>query len=206
MNMVTKQIHIIQRITMVAVARKRELFISRIEILTTRFSNYGIKENRVWRDEHGLNTSCVYGTPVMITHHVMDDAYAFVIEMNNDKNKVEGIGLIRNKVCEQRYRRIHSEPNLNRYSYEGEYRVDVSQIGHHEDDEDDEYYKKLIQTLEVLLFKGKRHSKRSIGISRIPNWIKYNRFDYDFGKALFEMFEKYAGADAGAGLNIEIEI
>jgi hypothetical protein len=206
MNMVTKQIHIIQRIIMVAVARKRELFISRIEILTTRFSNYGIKENRVWRDEHGLNTSCVYGTPVMITHHVMDDAYAFVIEMNNDKNKVEGIGLIRNKVCEQRYRRIHSEPNLNRYSYEGEYRVDVSQIGHHEDDEDDEYYKKLIQTLEVLLFKGKRHSKRSIGISRIPNWIKYNRFDYDFGKALFEMFEKYAGADAGAGLNIEIEI
>ena len=204
--MVTKQIHIIQYITMVAVARKRELFISRIEILTTRFSNYGIKENRVWRDEHGLNTSCVYGTPVMITHHVMDDAYAFVIEMNNDKNKVEGIGLIRNKVCEQRYRRIHSEPNLNRYSYEGEYRVDVSQIGHHEDDEDDEYYKKLIQTLEVLLFKGKRHSKRSIGISRIPNWIKYNRFDYDFGKALFEMFEKYAGADAGAGLNIEIEI
>lgn len=204
--MVTKQIHIIQRIIMVAVARKRELFISRIEILTTRFSNYGIKENRVWRDEHGLNTSCVYGTPVMITHHVMDDAYAFVIEMNNDKNKVEGIGLIRNKVCEQRYRRIHSEPNLNRYSYEGEYRVDVSQIGHHEDDEDDEYYKKLIQTLEVLLFKGKRHSKRSIGISRIPNWIKYNRFDYDFGKALFEMFEKYAGADAGAGLNIEIEI
>ena len=206
MNIVTKQIHIIQRIIMVAVARKRELFISRIEILTTRFSNYGIKENRVWRDEHGLNTSCVYGTPVMITHHVMDDAYAFVIEMNNDKNKVEGIGLIRNKVCEQRYRRIHSDPNLNRYSYEGEYRVDVSQIGHHEDDEDDEYYKKLIQTLEVLLFKGKRHSKRSIGISRIPNWIKYNRFDYDFGKALFEMFEKYAGADAGAGLNIEIEI
>ena len=206
MNIVTKQIHIIQRIIMVAVARKRELFISRIEILTTRFSNYGIKENRVWRDEHGLNTSCVYGTPVMITHHVMDDAYAFVIQMNNDKNKVEGIGLIRNKVCEQRYRRIHSDPNLNRYSYEGEYRVDVSQIGHHEDDEDDEYYKKLIQTLEVLLFKGKRHSKRSIGISRIPNWIKYNRFDYDFGKALFEMFEKYAGADAGAGLNIEIEI
>jgi len=206
MNMVTKQIHIIHRIIMVAVARKRELFISRIEILTTRFSNYGIKENRVWRDEHRLNTSCVYGTPVMITHHVMDDAYAFVIEMNNDKNKVEGIGLIRNKVCEQRYRRIHSDPNLNRYSYEGEYRVDVSQIGHHEDDEDDEYYKKLIQTLEVLLFKGKRHSKRSIGISRIPNWIKYNRFDYDFGKALFEMFEKYAGADAGAGLNIEIEI
>jgi hypothetical protein len=204
--MVTKQIHIIHRIIMVAVARKRELFISRIEILTTRFSNYGIKENRVWRDEHRLNTSCVYGTPVMITHHVMDDAYAFVIEMNNDKNKVEGIGLIRNKVCEQRYRRIHSDPNLNRYSYEGEYRVDVSQIGHHEDDEDDEYYKKLIQTLEVLLFKGKRHSKRSIGISRIPNWIKYNRFDYDFGKALFEMFEKYAGADAGAGLNIEIEI
>ena len=182
---------------MVAMTIKRELFISRIEILTTRFSNYGIKENRVWRAEHGLNSSCVYGTPVMITHHVMDDAYAFVIEMNNDKNQIEGIGLIRNKLCEQRYRRIHSDQNLNRYSYDGEYRVDVSQIG---DSIDDIYYKKLIHALEVLLFKGKRHSKRSIGISRIPNWIKYNRFDYDFVKVIFEMFEKYAK------LNIEIEI
>jgi hypothetical protein len=183
---------------MVAVTRKRELFISRIEIMTTRFSNYGMKENRIWRAENGRDTSCVYGTPVMVTHHVMDDAYAFVIEMNNDKNKIEGVGLIRNKLCEQRYRRIHSEPNLNRYSYEGEYRVDVSQIG--DNTSEDRYYKKLIHTFEVLLFKGKRHSKRSIGISRIPNWIKYNRFDYDFGKALFEMFEKYAK------LNIEIEI
>ena len=183
---------------MVATTRKRELFISRIEILTTRFSNYGMKENCTWREERGLSTSsCVYGTPVMITHHVLDDAYAFVIEMNNDKNKIEGIGLIRNKVCEQRYRKIHSDPNLNRYSYEGEYRVNVSQIG---DNVDDKYYKKLICALEVLLFKGKRHSKRSIGITRIPNWIKYNRFDYNFGKALFEMFEKYAK------LNIEIEI
>lgn len=183
---------------MVAITRKRELFISRIEIMTTRFSNYGIKENRVWREEHTLTASCVYGTPIMITHHVMDDAYAFVIEMNNDKNKIEGVGLIRNKLCEQRYRRIHSEPNLNRYSYQGEYRVDVAQIG--DNTSEDRYYKKLIHTLEVLLFKGKRHSKRSIGISRIPNWIKYNRFDYDFGKALFEMFEKYAN------INIEIEI
>jgi len=183
---------------MVATTRKRELFISRIEILTTRFSNYRMIENRAWREEHGLNaSSCVYGTPVMITHHVLEDAYAFVIEMNNDKNKIEGIGLIRNKVCEQRYRKIHSDPNLNRYSYEGEYRVNVSQIG---DTPDDKYYKKLICALEVLLFKGKRHSKRSIGITRIPNWIKYNRFDYNFGKALFEMFEKYAK------LNIEIEI
>ena len=64
---------------MVVTTRKRELFISRIEILTTRFSNYGVKENRIWRAEHGLETSCVYGTPFMITHHVMDYSYAFVI-------------------------------------------------------------------------------------------------------------------------------
>jgi hypothetical protein len=74
---------------MVAITGNRELFISRIEIFTTRFSNYGIKENRAWRAGNGLDSSCVYGTPVMITHHVMDDAYAFVIEMNNDKNKIE---------------------------------------------------------------------------------------------------------------------
>lgn len=183
--------------------RKKELHISRIEIMTTRFSNYGIKENRIWRDEHGLNTSCIYGAPVVISHHVPDGAYAFVIEMNNDKNKIEGIGMIKNELCEQRYRRIHADPNSNRYSYQGDYRVDVSQLYQNDgnddnDDNDDKYYKKLICALEMLLFKGKRHSKRSIGITRIPNWIKYNRFDYDFGKAIYEMFEKYAK------LNIEI--
>ena len=87
---------------------------------------------------------------------------------------------------------IHSEPNLNRYSYEGEYRVDVSQIG---DTADDKYYKKLIHALEVLLFKGKRHSKRSIGLTRLPGWLMFNVYDYDFGEVIWEMFEKYVKMD-----------
>ena len=47
----------------------------------------------------------------------------------------------------------------------------------------------------MLLFKGAKHSKRSIGITRLPTWLKYNRFDYNFGEAIWEMFEKYAGIE-----------
>jgi hypothetical protein len=27
----------------------------------------------------------------------------------------------------------------------------------------------------------------------LPEWLKYNRFEYNFGEVLWEMFEKYIG-------------
>jgi hypothetical protein len=57
----------------------------------------------------------------------------------------------------------------------------------------DEYHKKVIWVLEMLLFKGAKHSKRSIGVTRLPEWLKYNRFEYNFGEVLWEMFTKYVG-------------
>jgi hypothetical protein len=59
----------------------------------------------------------------------------------------------------------------------------------------DEYHKNVISVLERLLFKGAKHSKRSIGITRLPEWLKYNRFEYNFGEALWEMFVKYVGIE-----------
>jgi hypothetical protein len=59
----------------------------------------------------------------------------------------------------------------------------------------DEYHKKVIWVLEMLLFKGAKHSKRSIGVTRLPEWLKYNRFEYNFGEVLWEMFTKYVGIE-----------
>ena len=167
-------------------SKDAKYYVSGIEIMTTRFSDYGFRENKEWREEKGVN-GCIYGTPKMVSSKVDEGVPMFIIEMNNDRNRIEGIGFVINRSCEDNYkRRIHSSYNLNRYIYEGGYRLGKEQIT-------DEYHKNVIWVLEMLLFKGAKHSKRSIGITRLPDWLKYNKFEYNFGEVLWEMFVKYVG-------------
>jgi hypothetical protein len=169
-------------------SRDAKHYVSRIEIMTTRFSDYGFNENKEWREERGM-AGCIYGTPKMVSSKVWEGVPMFVIEMNNNRNRIEGIGFVRNRSCEDNYkRRIHTNHNLNRYIYEGVYRLDKGQVT-------DEFHKRVIWVLEMLLFKGAKHSKRSIGITRLPEWLKYNRFEYNFGEVLWEMFVRYVGAE-----------
>ena len=50
----------------------------------------------------------------------------------------------------------------------------------------------LIQSLEKLLFKGARHSKRGQGITQLPNWILHGENAIDYVKELKEIVKKYA--------------
>ena len=168
-------------------SKQRNRFIASLEIATTRFSDYTFKENRLWREEREC-TDCIYGTPLMMTSKIETGRPTLVIEMNNNRNRIEGIGFLFNRPCDDNYRRIYSNPNTNRYIYQGRYRLDKSVVT-------DEYYKKVLWTLEMLLFKGAGHSKRSIGITRLPGWLMFNVYDYDFGDVIWEMFEKYIKID-----------
>lgn len=168
-------------------SKQRNRFIASLEIATTRFSDYTFKENRIWREEREYD-GCVYGTPLMMTSKIETGRPTLVIEMNNDRNRIEGIGFLFNRPCDDNYRRIYSNPNTNRYIYQGRYRLDRSAVT-------GEYYKKVLGTLDLLLFKGAGHSKRSIGITRLPAWLMFNTYDYDFGDVIWEMFEKYVKVD-----------
>ena len=42
-------------------------------------------------------------------------------DQNNSKNKIEGIGLIRNRTHVDKYYKIYHEGNYNRYVYKGNY-------------------------------------------------------------------------------------
>lgn len=158
-----------------------------IDITTTRFSEYTFKENKSWRDRNGIS-GCIYGTPVVMSSKIKDGEATFVIEMNNDRNKIEGIGLVINRHAREHYANIHSNRNLSRYVYQGQYRLDAGLVTC-------EYHKKVLWVLEMLLFKGSGHSKRSIGITRLPAWLMFNRFEYDFSMAIKEMFERYMRID-----------
>jgi len=129
-----------------------------ITIVSTRFTTNTLKENRDYRNKKRL--TCVYGSPLEISKRVLYDSLVFVIEMNNDENQIEGIGLIRNHMAIDKYYNIHYDGNYNRYVYKSKFFVGRDTI--------ERYNSKLVAILDYILFKEKTHLKRSSGFTVVP--------------------------------------
>jgi len=152
-------------------------------IATTRFNDQTFDQYISYKNK--INPKgCIYGSPIRIKENIPLESYVYVIEMNNSKNKIQGIGLIENKHHPDKYYRIYDDQDYNRYIYKGKRRLQVSDIK-------DPYYIKVIEVLEQLLFKGERHCKRAQGITELPHWILKNKFEFDFIKCFNNLFNKY---------------
>ena len=134
----------------------------------TRFNNRTWEENQNYRVKHGL-TGCCYGTPVLLQEHIAIGAIIYVIEMNNEKNKIMGIGLIKNHNRSDKRYRIYSDGNYNRFNYQSEYRLDRTELKYNN--------KEFMKCMELILFKGYTHMKRGHGIQLITK-KKYNELKY----------------------------
>ena len=131
---------------------------------TTRFNNETYEENLQWRKKHN-HDGCIYALNKQLPDYIPPTSLVFVIEMNNDINKIMGIGLIRNnKDRKQRIRVYNGNPYYNRYVYHSKQRIEAGNIK----------YKKLLRVLELMLFKGSRHMKRGQGITCVP-WKRFKR-------------------------------
>lgn len=149
-------------------------------ICCTRFNNSTWNENVLWRENNEF-VGCIYNTPKKIKDNIMPDVLAFVLEMNNDKNILMGIGFIKNHIYNDKYYNVYSEKNYNRYTYKSNYRIDR-----------ENFTKKellYIEILEQLLFKGCGHLKRGYGIQQLPNWILKNKA-FDFCEFIRNMFKR----------------
>ena len=62
----------------------------RFWIGTTRFTNYTYKENQDWRERFKWK-GCIYGLNKKLPLTVPHLGLVFVLEMNNDQNKIMGI-------------------------------------------------------------------------------------------------------------------
>mgnify|MGYP006104478731 FL=1 len=134
----------------------------RFLIGTTRFSDHTFNENLTWRLKHKHN-GCVYPLNKKIADTVPPNTLICVLEMNNSQNKIMGIGLIRNIYdMKQRIRVYNSDLNYNRFIYHSNKRVDRENIK----------YKKMLNILEMIVFKGSRHLKRGQGITCI-SWDRF---------------------------------
>jgi hypothetical protein len=147
-------------------------------LATTRFTNNTWNENKKWREKNNWK-GCIYGSPLKIGEKISSESIIFVLEMNNDENKIKGIGLIKKTLFADKYYKIYSDGNYNRYVYKSLYRIDVDEL--------DDYEKSIIDIFNILLFKGLRNVKRYQGITAIPQWIKNNKH-MDFIKFFRELF------------------
>jgi len=138
----------------------------------TRFNNLTWEENSKYREKHKMQ-GCCYGTPVLLQIDVPIGAIIYVFEMNNEKNKIMGIGLIRNHNRGDKKYYIYSDGNYNRYNYKSDYRISRSEFK--------DSNNQLLELIEVLVFKGYTHMKRGHGIQLI-NDKKYNEIKNKFTK------------------------
>ena len=132
-------------------------------LLTSRFNNETLNENKIWREKHE-KVGCIYGSPNLVAKHIPIDAILFILEMNNDTNKITGIGMIQNHSYPYKHR-VYKNGNYNRYQYMGKNRIDRSEMTEQEED--------IMRFFDHLCFKGKHHMKRGQGLKAFPIEILY---------------------------------
>ncbi len=146
----------------------------RFYIASTRFTNYTYNENLKWRERFKWK-GCVYGLNKKMPLTVPHLAMVYVIEMNNDQNKIMGIGLVRNYINPKYKMCIYkSDTNYNRYIYNSAYRKDRSELN-----------EKFLEALEIILFTGYGHYKRGQGITVIP-WKRFG----NNGTQMYWLFQR----------------
>ena len=133
-------------------------------IASTRFNNSTLAENLEYRMK--TNNACVYCSPQRMSPKIKVDSLVFIVEMNNELNQIEGIGLIKNVVKLDKYFKVYEDCNFNRYVFKGNYRISREELIR--------YNSKLVEILDNLLFKGKTHLKRGSGITTITDKLLKN--------------------------------
>jgi hypothetical protein len=154
-----------------------------VSLVSTRFNNDTWRENLENRKRRGL--ICFYAAPRPMTDKILPNSIVFVIEMNNTINQIEGIGLIRNKPDHDKYYKMYSEENYNRYFYFGKHYINREQLL--------KYDPSIVEIFENILFKGKTHLKRGTGFTQITPKLIMKEIcrNRDFKKEILNTFLHY---------------
>ena len=152
----------------------------RIWITVTRFTQDTWEQRQRWQQNSQTNPNeyIVYPTPLPVSPKIPSHAWMFVLEMNNDYNQIEGISILQNQIWKMRVP-VYANQNYNRYSYKTKWYKS-------RDDMTDEELETL-ELLEQLVFKGKTHVKRGMGISMFPRKLydPHQRRFNEFFQCLF---------------------
>jgi len=150
-------------------------------VCITRYNNKTWEQRTAWLAANP-GYACIYKSPVAIKSDIPYEASLFVLEMNNDTNRIMGVGRIVNEIRADRGYRIYEDQNYNRYTYLGRQRLDRADIMR------SSVHARVLETLERMLFYGSRHAKRGHGIHELPVRIRKNRSGFSFTHFFAELF------------------
>ena len=153
-----------------------------MEIYVNRFNNTTFDENQNSIKKHNNAIGCIYGSPIKISETILPYTTLIVLEMNNSKNIIEGIGIIENNCAREnkKHYKIYSDNNYNRYIYRSNFRINRIHFNNHE--------KEVISLLEEYLFTSAYHCKRGQGIQKLPKRV-INNEEFNFVKFLIKMYK-----------------
>ncbi len=133
-------------------------------LTATRFSDTTWRENADWRlcrNKRG----CLYPLTRRLSATIPRDAAVLVLEMNNSRDRIEGLGLVVNRPADMRLL-VYDESIYNRVIYKSAHRRDRSQVLSCPGGQ------ALVERLELLCFSGHDHIKRATGATLLPQrWL-----------------------------------
>ena len=151
-------------------------------IYTTRFNDKTFEENRRFCIKTP-KIGCIYSSSVTIGQNVQIQSILFVLEMNNEKNKIMGIGMIKNNNPIYNKYKIYEEEQYNTFAYVGKYRIAREEMTEEEEE--------IMKVFDILCFTGSRHLKRLKGIKAFPIDMLYRCSEIkDLVEFVTNMFKK----------------
>jgi len=149
----------------------------------TRFNNSTYNENINYRNKY--NENVIYGSTLKIREKYPLGCLIFIVEMNNEQNRIEGIGLIRNLLVHEKRHKIYDNNEYNRYIYKGKYWISREQINNLDYE--------ILEIFDTILFKGKSHLKCRIGITIITErlFIHWNYQLMELKNKVKDLFLSY---------------
>jgi hypothetical protein len=166
-------------------------------IASTRFNNETLEQNQKYKDENGI-TGFIYCQRIRIKEQVPLNSLLYLVEMNNSTNQILGIALIKNAIATDKYYRVYSSSDFNRYIYKADHRFSRDELVVLNID--------LVLALEQICFKGKTHLKRIPGISIISDKLLSLPVckNINFKRELRAMFlQKYYGDTSKSNSSID---
>jgi len=131
-------------------------------IITTRFTNETWQRNQEFRKRKKF--PAIYGTPQPISKIIPADCTLFMLEMNNDTNKIMGISMLKNHPFYNKYS-IYENTNFNRYIYIGKYHIKREEMSEQENI--------IMMVFDILCFTGNTHLKRGANLKQFPLMMLY---------------------------------
>lgn len=153
----------------------------RNHIMTSRFNTSTLQENERYRTSKA-NVGCIYCSPDPIASVIPMESIMFVLEMNNDTNKIMGIGMVRNRPIVSKIS-VYSNGNYNRYVYIGKTRINRTEMSEEEE--------RIMKVFDILCFSGNTHMKRGQGLKSFPTEMLFKMSArLDMVSYIGEMFKK----------------